>query len=569
MHTSRLKSALYYADTYGWKVVPLHVNPNLGAQQSDDAVVQEIGHLPHIDYRTDASSNTEQIQEWWDQLSHSPVAVLTGSESGIVVVELPASVNGTEAQESFRRLCGGQPMTKRFTAHDRIFYFFQYPDVAGPLPPLTRTSGMVFKGDRALVKLPRIQEQKWNILETDDVAPLPPSLFDTFWRAFPEEVQRNVAKPAVDAKESSRDPSPSIPASKRATDIRKMDARTMDCRTADNGAEDSPGRASRSATDGRTTAHPQKNGAAGSMPSGPAASVGFQTGDDLRPQAGDWDRLCGVPWLLRDGLSVLTGPPKAAGKSTAVVNLMASIAAGTHFLGFPTTAAHVVALVDLPPASFRRLLYRIGLTDEAALGRLHVLHPKAVHRFGWKRVVTQLYDQAAAVGAPVIIVDSLDQLLELKTGLSACTDADAVHMLTAEAPPDTAVLAVQALPDVSPFEPFRKTVSKLALLGEASDLVIRMDALHAPDRPTLRRLTAVGRSGMIPTQFYVEMARGVYGRVRAASLPDVTPHADRRPRSLDPGGADMVSVGPSDPDAQPATVSSTPAYRSLAQDTGS
>jgi hypothetical protein len=216
----------------------------------------------------------------------------------------------------------------------------------------------------------------------------------------------------------------------------------------------------------------------------------------------------GLPWLARDAVSVLCGPPKTAGKSTFVVNLAAHLAAGRSFLGCDVQPTAVVMWSDLPAVRFRECLHRTGIGAEAR-SRLHVLHPRDASRHSWQGLLARTFDHARHEEAGVILLDSLDQFVQVKGDVDPIASAELAHMLTTEAPAACALLAVKALRTPVPIR-MDEVVERLGLLGTAADLVLQMDRGPTRAHPTLRRLQCAGRLHPVPSHLLCELVRGRY-----------------------------------------------------------
>jgi hypothetical protein len=254
--------------------------------------------------------------------------------------------------------------------------------------------------------------------------------------------------------------------------------------------------------------------------------------------------------LAAGALTLLTGRPKTAGKSTFVLNLAVHIASGRPFLGRTLSAAPVVLLSDLPARSLRALLSQLDVSENAR-SRLHVLHPRAVANRGWAYVLDHTFRHADRVGAPLVIVDSLDTYIRAKGGPDPCCSDEVVHALTADGPADRAVLAVKSLPvnsfsgDDLPGPPGADAArnptpasvpAELDLLGVTADVVAHLQEVSTSRYPTLRRLQIAGRLPALPSHLLCHMVRGRYERSRhyvprdnvriaeslASSLPDLT-----------------------------------------------
>ena len=83
---SLLTSALGYA-LRGWQVVPLH-SISEGSCTCHREVCASPGKHPRINKWTQrATTNREQLTEWWDKWPGANVGVVTGPTSGLVVLD--------------------------------------------------------------------------------------------------------------------------------------------------------------------------------------------------------------------------------------------------------------------------------------------------------------------------------------------------------------------------------------------------------------------------------------------------------------------------------------------------
>jgi hypothetical protein len=261
------------------------------------------------------------------------------------------------------------------------------------------------------------------------------------------------------------------------------------------------------------------------------------------------------PWLEAGSLTLLTGRPKTAGKSTFVLNLAVHLASGRPFLGRTISAAPVVLLSDLPARPLRALLSQFDVSEDAR-SRLHVLHPRAVANRGWAYVLDHTFRHADRVGAPLVIIDSLDTYIRAKGGPDPCCSDEVVHALTADGPTDRAVLAVKSLPasrlpvnsfagDHRPENPDADAARKSTpapvppepdLLGVTADVVAHLQEVSTSRYPTLRRLQIAGRLPALPSHLLCHMVRSRYERFRRC-----VPRDDVRvPESLDSSLPDLT-----------------------------
>lgn len=469
-------TAAQYVDEHGWAIVPLHPSPSKTSEETVPPVVRQLGRAPLVDLPDDALRTLENVSEW-DKIQppNSPIAILTGSNSGIAALEVgPAAERGL-GREQTEALIEALPSTQTVEGPDRKYLLYSYPSGCQDLPQMKRSDGVILHGENSIVRVPVVSKEvprgyHWDINAPHHVASFPDPLFSFFG-----------IKTGVD-----------------------------DLLTLISNADAAPETASSS-----SGGNPSLNAGEGRSERRRHQSVPFRTGTELSENDGQPESEIGVPWLANGNLSVLTGAPKTGGKSTFVVNLAAHVAAGTRFLDHQVNPASVVLLSDLPAARFQSLLCRIGVGQEA-FERIHVAHPRDVTQAGWHSLLSSTFEQASRVNADLVIIDSLDQYVSAKGGPDPCESDDVVHTLTTASPTSCATLAVKAVsPNLS--EGLDHTIQKLGLLGRAADIVAQMDRGPTRMNGTFRRLQIAGRLEAIPTHLLCEMRCGQYHRARPES----------------------------------------------------
>lgn len=478
-------TAIRYAERFGWQVVPLNPNPRISDEEATDRVIQQIGRSPLVDIPDEASNNPEDIQRW----SGYPVAalaVLTGSRSNLSAIEIGPDADTERTDRELQRFRSSVPDTRCVRGPDREYILFSLSGVdreSLQLPRFTRKKGIIFHGEDSLIRVPALRSNpgvrafRWDIQSSDRCASLPDEVLSFFGIETSTGVSGGPIFGGVPGSRSE---------AKRTSSTRSTEA------------------PSSLSTDGTTTP----------MDTAPSAAqngaLSFRSGEQLKgsSESTDGPRFS---WLRNGSLTVLSGPTKRAGKSTFVVNLAAHLASGRTFLGNDLHPTRVVILSDLPAAQFRAVLDQIGIGADAR-ERLHVVHPRDVRDLSWQYVLSQTYTFAEENGAGVVIVDSLDQFVELKSGVDPTTNADVAHTLTSEAPSDCALLGVKA---VSPNAPRRieETIDRLGLLGKAADVVMQMTEGPPNARRTLRCLEFASRLDAVPSHFYCGEVHGLYQKV--------------------------------------------------------
>ena len=134
MKETKLNAALTYA-TRGWRVFPV---------RADKTPLTAHGFK-------DASTDADQIREWWAAHPDANIAVATGPESGLVVfdVDVRPGKDGTEAAKDL----GLTSSCRASTPSGGVHYYFRHPKVAVPCRVGLRP-GLDVKGDRGYVLIP-------------------------------------------------------------------------------------------------------------------------------------------------------------------------------------------------------------------------------------------------------------------------------------------------------------------------------------------------------------------------------------------------------------------------------
>lgn len=477
-------TAITYAERFGWQVVPLNSNPRISDADADDRVVQQLGRSPLIDLPDEASDNPADIRQW----TGYPVAalgVLTGARSNLCAIEIGPDAETKLNDRQLERFRTFLPDTRCVRGPDREYVLFSLSGIGREsvqLPRFTRKKGIIFHGENSLIRVPAhrsdtgVRAFRWDVQSSDRCASLPDEVLSFF--GFEREHA----------------------AAGGSTFGNSTGSRSEGERAA---SEQSAEASSFPAEDTKTLTEPASN-------SSQNGSLSFRSGEQLMDSSESIDGAR-FSWLRNGSLTVLSGPTKTSGTSTFVVNLAAHLASGRTFLGNDLSPTRVVILSDLPAAEFRAVLDQIGIGAEAR-ERLHVIHPRDVRDLSWHHVISQTYTFADENGAGVIIVDSLDQFVELKSGVDPTTNADVAHTLTSEAPSDCAIMGVKA---VSPSAPRRieETLDRLGLLGKAADVVMQMTEGPPDARRTLRCLEFASQLDAVPSHFYCGEVHGLYQKV--------------------------------------------------------
>lgn len=151
--TSWIDTALTYAD-HGWEIVPLHTVTPKGRCHCKTLSCTKAGRHPRFeDWQAEKSDIERNIRSWGDIWEEADVAIATGIQSGIVVLEVVKAVGGLE---TVRQMDGMLPENTISIVEEktREWLFFEHPgvrlDECVELGP-----GLRLHGDGGLVRLPR------------------------------------------------------------------------------------------------------------------------------------------------------------------------------------------------------------------------------------------------------------------------------------------------------------------------------------------------------------------------------------------------------------------------------
>lgn len=471
-----VEQALQYAKHYGWEIVPINPEPGLPKNVKDPAL-RQLGASLLVDDIDEATSEPSGIQELGRRFSDAEIGARTGKESGLLAVELKGGGKETLFHERIDEVAQG---TFRVTAPNREYILFPYPDVEPSLPAVTEKKEAVLHGDGSVVYLP------WNRYEWQDPSfeedrPPPRAVAEVLFSLFGLEAYL----PADEQTGEERIQKEAAPP-RRSTPPETAPAR--------------PPQPDVSFEERKTNGHSPN----------PDSEPLFRSGKELA--LSEDEPLLNLPWTVPGGLSVLTAPPKTSGTSTWALNLAAHLVSGTPYLGFENPPCDVVLLADTSPANLRGLLGSMEFLKEQDLSRLHVMHARDVPHLDWASTLKCAYEHVRAVGADLLIIDCLNRYVAMKGGGAPTEEQEVAHMLTAEAPAESAVLAVKNTACI-PRESFSRTISRLGTLGLSADAILRLDDVSTDRHPRLRRLLTISRSGPLSSTHLCTLKHGRYERV--------------------------------------------------------
>jgi hypothetical protein len=515
MSTGWVENASTFLD-YGYSIVPVEPLPGT-PRDVDDPVVQQLGSQPLVNRITGAASTKAEVEKLGQLYDEARVAAVTGEDSDLLAVEVNKA-GGWEEDPFWQRITS---LTENFpgvVSSTREYVFLPYPNLEEPLPAITKKKGVVLHGEDSIIHLPG-GDFEWK---------------DRYLNGGGDLPKRDERRA-------------------RARKVLKLFG-LEDYLAFEDEAEEE--RALQETGDNlppqRDEAMPDEDKAQLDLPLQKQSSNGhsteldsdtlFRSGDKLKLPTRNKNGRLNAPWTVPGGLSILTGPPKIAGKSSWVLNFALHLSAGEPFFGFENPPSDVVLLADTSPSNLRELLAQVSFVDrDRALSHLHVLHPRDVVRLDWQATLGYAYDHVNAIGADLLIVDCLDRYVRLKGDCRPTESEEVVHKLTAESPPECPVLGVKST-DCRAEESFSATIDRLGILGVSADAIVRLDDISTEKFPCLRRLATVSRRGAVSQTHFCSLRSGRYVRVRQSDLAGLTeqhllgePTSPKSPSALNSG----------------------------------
>ena len=236
-------------------------------------------------------------------------------------------------------------------------------------------------------------------------------------------------------------------------------------------------------------------------------SLPFRTAAQLaleRPTAPEWF----VPGFVAPGVVVeIVGKLKASGKTTFIAWMVWALVQGLDFLGRSTRRTCVVWLTEERPTSFLETLKRAGLTER---GDLHILHWHDAKHLTWPAIMRAATVHALAVGAGVLVVDTVSQF----AGLRGDAENNSGDALAAVAPLQDA--AAEGLAVIA-IRHERKGGGEVGESGRGSsafsgavDIVCAIRRGEGQTRQTVRVLHTLSRFSETPDTLVIDLTERGY-----------------------------------------------------------
>lgn len=147
-----LSAACRYAHR-GWYVIPLHSSHN-GRCSCSRPTCSSVGKHPRtVHGLKDATTDAALIRQWWTQWPDTNVGIVTGSRSGVVVMDIDPRNGGDNSFTDLERTYGPVPNTiESLTGGGGRHLFFQHPGDVIKSRPIE--AGLDIKADGGYVVAP-------------------------------------------------------------------------------------------------------------------------------------------------------------------------------------------------------------------------------------------------------------------------------------------------------------------------------------------------------------------------------------------------------------------------------
>ena len=232
--------------------------------------------------------------------------------------------------------------------------------------------------------------------------------------------------------------------------------------------------------------------------SGGAGEMKFVTAADLTARAPEAAPWLVRPWVVRGGVTMVSGKAKLAGKTTWTLHLVKAVLQGEQFLGETAMKGMVIYLTEERTSSFVDALRRTGLAEREDL-TIRQYRPEDP----WADVVRETMAEARRVGAVLIIVDTLPVFAGLR-GDSENAAGHAREALDPLTQLDDLALVVEFHDRKSGGDPGDATRGSSAFAG-AVDIIVDLKRVGGNGNERRREIAAVGRFEDTPDQTIIEL----------------------------------------------------------------
>lgn len=213
-----------------------------------------------------------------------------------------------------------------------------------------------------------------------------------------------------------------------------------------------------------------------------------------------------APYIYRKVITEIAGKIKV-GKTSYYMDGISAIVHGRRWLGIPTTQVPVEILTEERPATFRAVLDRFGLLHS---NDVHVLYRHEAAGVEWPEIVAEAHRHAIAVGAGLLVVDTLPDWAGIAGDAenNAGAAMEAMRPLGAVAAAGLAILVIRH--DRKSGGELGDSARGSSAFGGAADVLVSLRRVDGQGHETRRTVLAVGRFDDIPSQLVIDLRDGHY-----------------------------------------------------------
>ena len=228
----------------------------------------------------------------------------------------------------------------------------------------------------------------------------------------------------------------------------------------------------------------------------------FQTARELAN-----DTHSKMEWMVKGlaGQGLITevdGKIKAAGKTTWLSHMVRAMREGKPFMDLATTKTKVVWLTEQTAQTFRTVLEKSGLTD---WNDLHILRWHDVAHRRWEDLAREAVEYALAIGAGVMVVDTLGQFAGLKgDGENSAGEAlEAMKPLQEAAGRGLSVILTRH--ERKSGGEVGESGRSSSAFGGAADIILSLRRPEGKVRPNVRVIESLSRFDETPNKTFIEL----------------------------------------------------------------
>jgi hypothetical protein len=211
-------------------------------------------------------------------------------------------------------------------------------------------------------------------------------------------------------------------------------------------------------------------------------------------------------YAARQAITELGGKIKAAGKTTWVTHLVASVLHGLPFLGVQTVESNVVYLTEQSRGSFREALRRADLLDRG--DELRVIFRREVAHLPWPDLMAQVARDALGDGYGLIVVDTLGKLAGIREENDAGSAAAAMVPLQDAAHDGLGVIVCRH--ERKGGGEVGEAARGSSAFGGDVDIILSLRRPEGNQRPTLRELHSLSRYDETPDRMLIDLTEDGY-----------------------------------------------------------